>query len=679
MDSPNRAASVAELENMFPAPQGPMFSRRGSVNIGQAGTTIGNVRMVEFNLESEPDSLALELGEGYLRVYNHHERQDLIQNVLIDPHFDFGFTHWQDSSTGANVTITFLPALYAVTLANDTSGHQAAVSASFASISLSILSEVEADLSLTGGGSCIVKIGTAPGLSDIASWSITTEGRFSRTWLSTLSVTHYVTFQNTGPNGTSITISQPDVHKTGGLLELVTPYLSADIPFLNFQELPSSDQLIIVGNGYRPYLLTRSTASTWTFAILTLPYDPFSLGDGPAHITIAQQRLIFASNVNYPSRIWASHSGDYFNLDPGTALDNEGIIADVSEDKIRWIKGHKNLLFGTLKTEYAISSSTGVLTPTDLQIEPQSGYGSSDKVQSISIGDQVIFVSSDRKRIRAASFDENQQGWIFPDLTWGVSHLFVNARIKEIAYLREPINLLLCILDDGTVVSCVYDRLQGINGWSRHPLNSNITGIMSMCTNINDDGGDIFLVNDLSNGVRGIDVMHVGDESTDSFTDSSVKGFITVGQQLLGLSHLNGIKVSVKIDGALYPDQTVSGGLLDLPASGLIASVGLPYRQRIKLLPLDVGHMGGSGSGVMKHINKIFVRLYNSSLPLINGVRPPDRTPATPMGEPEPLISDDIQVTNMGNDRKAQIVIEQSLPLPLEVHAIFGEVGQKGL
>ncbi len=143
------------------------------------------------------------------------------------------------------------------------------------------------------------------------------------------------------------------------------------------------------------------------------------------------------------------------------------------------------------------------------------------------------------------------------------------------------------------------------------------------------------------------------------------------------LDHLEGFEVQIVADGAVKPVQTVVGGEITVPYEASEFYVGLGFSKKIKTLPLDMGSQTGSGMGHFKRFAEILIRVLESAAPLVNGMRPPDRNPSTPMDTPEQPRTEDIEVHDLGWDRFAQVEVEQDLPLNLTVVAIFGTVAQE--
>ena len=141
-----------------------------------------------------------------------------------------------------------------------------------------------------------------------------------------------------------------------------------------------------------------------------------------------------------------------------------------------------------------------------------------------------------------------------------------------------------------------------------------------------------------------------------------------------GFDHLEGMIVAVTVDDATHPDVQVIGGTITLQAPGNLVTAGPGYQARAQTLPLEGGAPWGSQQGVMKRYHRIFVRLVASILPYINGVRPSDRSPSTPMDTREPSSTlEDARVNHDGWDRAGQVDIVQDAPFPTQIVGVFGE------
>jgi len=159
----------------------------------------------------------------------------------------------------------------------------------------------------------------------------------------------------------------------------------------------------------------------------------------------------------------------------------------------------------------------------------------------------------------------------------------------------------------------------------------------------------------------------------DSTLSGTVDGSST---SVTGLDHLEGQKVQILIDDAVYPAQTVSSGAItvSLPStfSTKTIEIGLGYVSTLKTLKVEAGSQAGSAQGRKKRYNEVMVRFLNTTGATINGDQLPFRTSATPMGQNIPQFTGDKRVTNLGWDRDGQITVQQTQPLPMTVLGITG-------
>ena len=159
--------------------------------------------------------------------------------------------------------------------------------------------------------------------------------------------------------------------------------------------------------------------------------------------------------------------------------------------------------------------------------------------------------------------------------------------------------------------------------------------------------------------------------------DSGLSGIVTgASTTVTALDHLEGQKVQILIDDAVYPAQTVTNGAVtvSLPStfSNKTIEVGLGYVSTLKTMRPEGGSQAGTSQGRKKRYNEIIVRLLKTVGATINGDQIPFRTSANAMGESITEFTGDKRVTNLGWDRDGQIVVQQTQPLPMTVLGITG-------
>jgi hypothetical protein len=212
-----------------------------------------------------------------------------------------------------------------------------------------------------------------------------------------------------------------------------------------------------------------------------------------------------------------------------------------------------------------------------------------------------------------------------------------------------------------------YEPTQEVIGWHRHITDGEFKSI----TVISEDGPNQFWFV-VERTIGNVTKKYIELYTPDTFMDSMITYAGTATNAVSGLSHLEGKTVQITADGAVHPEQVVSGGAITLDYTAEDIKVGLKYVST--LIPTRYGANAGAGTtlGKLKRWNEIFVRLDKSAIPLINGQRSSVRTANTKFGSAEPMTSEDIAVKNLGYDRDGLIEITQDLPLPCHIVSVFG-------
>lgn len=144
-----------------------------------------------------------------------------------------------------------------------------------------------------------------------------------------------------------------------------------------------------------------------------------------------------------------------------------------------------------------------------------------------------------------------------------------------------------------------------------------------------------------------------------------------------GFDYLNGKTVQILADGCIQQEKTVLSGSFTLDLDAWVVLVGLGYTSFMTTMNIEEGAMNGTAVGKRKRINEMAVRVWRSlggrvGRDLDNLEEMSFREPSVPMGTARPLISGIIDRVryNQGWTTEADITLEQSRPLPLNVLAI---------
>lgn len=478
---------------------------------------------------------------------------------------------------------------------------------------------------------------------------------------------------STDPGSDTITVFNVTLTDDVAQLTFVTPWPESELRDLYTVEAPDGKAVYMLHASYQTQKL-ELVAGVVTFGAVTFVGKPDAwIGDNwPASGTVFQGRLWLGGTPDTPQTFWGSKSGDIENFTLGENADDAMEFVISQFGAIVWMMGTKNLLLGTVNGEHVVSSEGGIITPTDVKIEQQSAYGSTN-VQPIQVGDQVFYVSLEGTKVRALQYEWSADNWLSKDLTFFSEHI-TRSGIREMTWAPNPANLLICTLNNGDMAVLSYERGENVWGWHKH----NTQGLVKDTTS-GVSSGFSFIVSAIARQDIDPDVMYVeaifGGTGVymDSWTEQESGVAFTV---VTGLEHLEGQLVQVVSDGAVAPSKVVSGGEITLDRPTFLVRVGLPYLSRIVSLPIESGAPTGSSLAYIKRYNRLIVGLLDSALPLINGVRAPDRHPSTPMNTVEPNKTGQVSAYQLGWSEGVVVTIEQDLPIALRVLYIGGELPQ---
>lgn len=538
-----------------------------------------------------------------------------------------------------------------------------------------------------------VRVGTSPGGGELVDFSAPCEGVAQN-----VTVTHsWDVAAVAGPiyldvEGADIAYDYPNTPwprmdfggfsvRALGAQGLVSPWSGTQIGDVQFVEEPSKDRSILAHGEVETQVLACSDYDAGTWSLLGITDASFSLTAKPAEWTaanwpsvveIAIGRLWLASTPGARNKFWASRPGNLFDFGQDAPVDaDSAIINNVStKGAIRWLRGQKALLCGTDIGEHSFVSQAGVLQQGDIDARPESAFGSAADMAAHA-GNKVLFTSTDRRKVRALGYDLQTSGWVQADLTFPAEHLTVGG-ISELHFGRDPHGAIIALVA-GQIVAATFDEAAQTLAWWR--LTTSGTVISAAVSN-GPDGSMLWATIERSTGVQ-LERLWLSEHGMSVALDSKVTKIVGADGRITGLTHLEGETVDVVIGTVVVQGLQVAGGAVQLEVdfAGAAAVVGLPLPAiRAVTLPPEGGNPRGTAMGTKRRRTKIFLRLNNSALPLVNGVRAPDRTPATPMDEGEPLFTGDVECNGGDYSTHGQVTIEQDLPLRTEILSVFGPV-----
>lgn len=198
----------------------------------------------------------------------------------------------------------------------------------------------------------------------------------------------------------------------------------------------------------------------------------------PSTVTFFEQRLVFANTSDNPQGFWMSQSADLENYRPDsfvsselTVEDDDALaftIASTEVNSIRWMSAQRNLILGTTGGEWAVSSSSGTVTPTDVSVNRQAANGSAN-IQPVSINEVTLFVQRAKRKVLDLGFVFEVDGFRGRDTTILSDHI-TRGGIVEMAYQQEPDSIVWVVRDDGALLALTYKPDQEVIGWTPHTM-----------------------------------------------------------------------------------------------------------------------------------------------------------------------------------------------------------------
>ncbi len=443
--------------------------------------------------------------------------------------------------------------------------------------------------------------------------------------------------------------------------------------------------VVVADQGSQVYRVTfPSDGRNWNLIIATIgfavtgKFDVTGITDGssaledsmsdtrgwPRTVTFFESRLILGGTTYKPQSIWASKTNDFFNLDLGTSLSDEGIFITLDTDQVNAINGlYAGRHLQVLTTGGEFYSPTTPITPSDFVIKRQTQYGSSG-LRPVSIDGATLFIDRYGTSLRELLYTYIEEAYNADSISVMAPHLLISP--VDIAAQRgtelDESNYIYIVNSDGTLAVLNSLRSQEVTAWTRWTTNGLIENIAVVQS-------DVYLMvrRTINNGAR----WFLERVDVDTFTDSNVKQIQASSATVTGLDHLNGELCRVKADGAVMTDNTPSAGAITLVRPAIDVEVGLDFNPLFRTMPITSNFQDGSTFTRDKRISQVHVDVFETLGLYIDGRLVPTRQFGSGLLDqtPEPFSG----LRNLyfnGWTEKAWVTLTQKDPLPMTVLGI---------
>lgn len=417
-----------------------------------------------------------------------------------------------------------------------------------------------------------------------------------------------------------------------------------------------------------------------------------STSNYPAAISYFEQRRCFGGTNNAPQNLWMTRSGTESDMSYSIPVKDDNRlairIAAREASAIRHIVPVAEMLLLTASCEWRVSSvNSGAITPTTISVKPQS-YNGANNVTPVVVGNRVLYASARGGHVREMAYNWQASSYLSEDASLLAPHLFDYNTITDMAFCRGPIPTLWCVSSTGNLLGMTYVPDQKIAAWHRHDTGSGDV-FESICTIAENNEDMLYAV--VRRTINGATKRYVERLHTRYFSTLADAFFVDCGAtyngapatSVSGLTWLEGRTVSILADGAVSPQQVVTGGAIALPQAASKITVGIPIQADIQTMPLAAQVDPAFAQGRPKNVNKAWLRLFRSSGILVGqdfvDMIPYAQRTTEAYGAPPNLISDEIEIV-LDNDwgTSGQICVRQNDPLPLDIAAITLEVAMGG-
>lgn len=329
-----------------------------------------------------------------------------------------------------------------------------------------------------------------------------------------------------------------------------------------------------------------------------------------------QDRLIIGGNAELPVTIWASQTSDYENMLFAGEEDDAIVyeIAGAQQNPIVWLFDGKGIIVGTSGSVMRVASANSTddgLTFKNISSSRISSTGSTT-IQPVGIGETIIFIDRDKRRVRALGYDLQSDGYIAPDLTMLAEHIS-DPCFVEMAVQQSPDPIVWFIRQDGVVCGMTFNAEENVLAWHRHTI-----GVADSVAVIPGNGEDEvwFATNRVLNSstkymIEQMQPQNWGSDQEDIFfVDCGLTYDGVETTTLTGLDHLNNEDVQICGNGGYYQLETVSGGSVTLDEGMTVAQVGIGYTSNLVTFPIE----SGQSLGLKKRMPEVVLAFYKTLL-----------------------------------------------------------------
>ena len=412
------------------------------------------------------------------------------------------------------------------------------------------------------------------------------------------------------------------VPNSTNIYEASTPWTSDQL--YKLQVAHKVDALFVVHPEVPPQRVFRAGITNWTVTTIDFNWgegvsSPWSPSQGyPAVAVFYENRFWVAASRQFPQKMWVSSTGDYFDMNTGDKDDDsfDREIAGEGLNVITWMAAARDLVVGTIKEEFVISSPDGkALSNTNIAILNQTAYGSK-RIRPIVIDKSVLFVDGSGDKIREFNYTFSDDSFSAKDLS--ILSPLDNEYIKDMVFQQDPDRIIWVLTESGRLFGLTFDKGQEVIAWHKHDVGGKIE---SICVIPGNKSSDVLFLNVTRSGKSSIEILRkgktLGRYNSNTFetyyidswkSETYTRGSSVTGIVITGVGRLANEQVTVirAVEGSL--SITVIGtyivsneGTISIPDyrnhDNQKVIVGVGYFCRLTTVPLELNNPGNATTG----------------------------------------------------------------------------------
>lgn len=390
----------------------------------------------------------------------------------------------------------------------------------------------------------------------------------------------------------------------------------------------------------------------------------------PRSVTFHDQRLIFGGSRDLPNFLFMSKSGEFFNFDIGTGLDDESIQVQIAENQISEIKALSSFrhlsVFTSEQELFVPTSENRPLSPSTITVKRQTSFGSSG-VQPKDFDGATLFLTKSKGAVREFIYSDLSQGYNSDAITLLSQHLIGTPTDMETqAESSDQLESYMYLVNtDGHIPVFMSIRKEKLAGWVQYQTNGSFKNI----SNVN---REMYCVVERTINGSTVTSLELFDNTYHTDMGAKLSGSASTTWQV---AHLPNTAVVVKSGNYSLGTFTTDGsGNITLNDSVTSVEIGLSYTPTITTLPPEYQLADGVSVGQKRRIVRAVLDLFETLDVKAKGTKILIRNVTEDFSQQPTPVTARKEVYMLGWGNEGTVTITQDEPLPFSLNGILLEV-----